>query len=90
MASRTSDADFHTTARGRSSVLPVPLAEGGFGLPNFSMWNHGKEMVGYVLGKKRARKFTKATTTATRPGALEQTDYRHRQARFSDWGRIGS
>jgi len=44
---------------------------------NFSMWINGKEMVGEVLEKNRAREIYNSYKRKKRdPGLLEQTDYK--------------
>ncbi len=54
--------------------FPVPK---GASVANFSMWINGKEMVGEVLEKKRAREIYDSYKQKRRdPGLLEQTDYR--------------
>ena len=55
-------------------TFPVPK---GASVANFSMWIAGKEMVGEVLEKKRAREIYDSYKQQRRdPGLLEQTDYR--------------
>jgi len=55
-------------------TFPVPQ---GASVSNFSMWINGKEMVGEVLEKKRARKIYESYKQTRRdPGLLEQTDYK--------------
>lgn len=55
-------------------TFPVPK---GASVANFSMWINGKEMVGEVLEKKRAREIYQSYKQTRRdPGLLEQTDYR--------------
>ncbi len=55
-------------------TFPVPK---GASVANFSMWINGKEMVGEVLEKKRAREiYNSYKVTRQDPGLLEQTDYR--------------
>jgi Ca-activated chloride channel family protein len=55
-------------------TFPVPK---GASLANFSMWIQGKEMVGEVLEKKRAREIYDSYKQKNRdPGLLEQTDFR--------------
>src|SRR5438132_3098878 len=55
-------------------TFPVPR---GASVANFSMWINGKEMVGEVLEKQRAREIYNAYKQQRRdPGLLEQTDYR--------------
>ena len=55
-------------------TFPVPR---GASVSNFSMWINGKEMIGEVLEKKRAREIYESYKQVRRdPGLLEQTDYR--------------
>jgi len=55
-------------------TFPVPK---GASVANFSMWIGGKEMVGEVLEKKRAREIYDSYKRVRRdPGLLEQTDYK--------------
>jgi Ca-activated chloride channel family protein len=55
-------------------TFPVPK---GASVANFSMWINGKEMVGEVLEKKRAREIYNSYKQQRRdPGLLEQVDYR--------------
>jgi len=55
-------------------TFPVPK---GASVSNFSMWIGGKEMVGEVLEKKRAREIYNSYKQQRRdPGLLEQTDYK--------------
>ena len=55
-------------------TFPVPK---GASVSNFSMWINGKEMVGEVLEKKRAREiYDSYKRTKRDPGLLEQTNYR--------------
>jgi len=54
--------------------FPVPK---GASVANFSMWINGKEMVGEVLEKKRAREIYESyKRTRVDPGLLEQVDYK--------------
>jgi len=68
---------FHNTEKRQVEALytfPVPKAAS---VANFSMWINGKEMVGEVLEKKRAREIYESYKQQRRdPGLLEQTDYR--------------
>jgi len=68
---------FHNTEKRQVEALytfPVPK---GASVANFSMWINGKEMVGEVLEKKRAREIYDSYKRQRRdPGLLEQTDYR--------------
>ncbi|MFP4580587.1 MAG: VIT and vWA domain-containing protein [Candidatus Sumerlaeia bacterium] len=55
-------------------TFPVPK---GASVSNFSMWINGKEMVGEVLEKERAREIYESyKQTREDPGLLEQTDYK--------------
>jgi Ca-activated chloride channel family protein len=55
-------------------TFPVPK---GASVSNFSMWINGKEMVGEVVEKKRAREIYNSYKQVRRdPGLLEQIDYR--------------
>ena len=68
---------FHNTEKRQVEALytfPVPR---GASVANFSMWINGKEMVGEVLEKQRAREIYNSYKQMRRdPGLLEQTDYR--------------
>lgn len=55
-------------------LFPVP---NGASVANFSMWIGGKEMVGEVLEKQRARQIYESYKQTRRdPGLLEQTDFK--------------
>src|SRR6188474_1953908 len=55
-------------------TFPVPK---GASVANFSMWINGKEMVGEVLEKKRAREIYESyKQTRKDPGLLEQVDFK--------------
>lgn len=55
-------------------VFPVPK---GASVANFSMWINGKEMIGEVLERKRARQIYNSYKRSKRdPGLLEQVDYK--------------
>lgn len=55
-------------------TFPVPK---GASVSNFSMWINGKEMIGEVLEKKRAREIYESyKQTRVDPGLLEQVDYK--------------
>lgn len=55
-------------------TFPVPK---GASVANFSMWINGKEMIGEVLEKKRAREIYNSYKVKKRdPGLLEQVDYK--------------
>src|ERR1041385_7985196 len=68
---------FHNTEKRQVEALytfPVPK---GASVANFSMWINGKEMVGEVLEKQRAREIYNAYKQVRRdPGLLEQTGSR--------------
>jgi Ca-activated chloride channel homolog len=68
---------FHNTEKRQVEALytfPVPK---GASVANFSMWINGKEMVGEVVEKQRAREIYNSYKQVRRdPGLLEQTDYR--------------
>ena len=55
-------------------TFPVPK---GASVANFSMWIDGKEMIGEVVEKERARKIYESYKQTRRdPGLLEQVDYK--------------
>src|SRR5205823_4993906 len=68
---------FHNTETRQVEALysfPVPK---GASVANFSMWINGKEMVGEVVEKKRAKEIYESYKQVRRdPGLLEQTNYR--------------
>jgi Ca-activated chloride channel family protein len=68
---------FHNTEKRQVEALytfPVPK---GASVANFSMWINGKEMVGEVLEKERARQIYNSYKRRRRdPGLLEQVDYK--------------
>jgi Ca-activated chloride channel homolog len=68
---------FHNTEKRQVEALytfPVPK---GASVANFSMWINGKEMVGEVVEKQRAREIYNSYRQVSRdPGLLEQKDYR--------------
>src|SRR5437016_6050241 len=68
---------FHNTEKRQVEALytfPVPK---GASVANFSMWINGKEMVGEILEKQRAREIYNSYKQVRRdPGLLEQNDYR--------------
>ncbi len=68
---------FHNTESRQVEALytfPVPK---GASVANFSMWINGKEMVGEVLEKKRAREIYESyKQTRKDPGLLEQVDFK--------------
>ncbi|KAF0246005.1 MAG: hypothetical protein FD180_1148, partial [Planctomycetota bacterium] len=61
-------------------VFPVPK---GASVSNFSMWINGKEMVGEVVEKERARQIYNSYKEVRRdPGLLEQNDFRSFEMRI--------
>lgn len=61
-------------------LFPVPK---GASVANFSMWIGGKEMIGEVLEKKRARQIYDSYKQVRRdPGLLEQVDYKNFEMRI--------
>jgi len=61
-------------------VFPVPK---GASVANFSMWIGGKEMIGEVVEKKRAREIYESYKRVRRdPGLLEQVDYKDFELRI--------
>ena len=66
----------NTEDRQVEALYTFPVPKGG-SVANFSMWINGKEMVGEVLEKKRAREIYESYKRTKRdPGLLEQTNYR--------------
>ncbi len=66
----------NTEDRQVEALYTFPVPRGG-SVANFSMWINGKEMVGEVLEKKRAREIYDSYKVRKRdPGLLEQVDYR--------------
>jgi Ca-activated chloride channel homolog len=74
---------FHNTEDRQVEALylfPVPK---GASVANFSMWIGGKEMVGEVVEKQRAREIYNSYKRARRdPGLLEQVDYKNFEMRI--------
>src|ERR1051326_1864357 len=68
---------FHNTeSRQVEALYTFPIPKGA-SVANFSMWINGKEMVGEVLEKKRARQIYQSYKQARRdPGLLEQADFK--------------
>jgi Ca-activated chloride channel family protein len=68
---------FHNNEKRQVEALyTFPVPRGG-SVANFSMWINGKEMVGEVVEKQRAREIYNSYKQMRRdPGLLEQTDYR--------------
>jgi len=68
---------FHNTEKRQVEALytfPVPKSAS---IANFSMWINGKEVIGEVLEKKRAREIYESYKKTRRdPGLLEQVDYK--------------
>lgn len=68
---------FHNTEKRQVEALytfPVPK---GASVANFSMWINGKEMIGEVVEKQRAREIYNSYKQVRQdPGLLEQKDYR--------------
>jgi len=61
-------------------LFPVPK---GASVANFSMWIGGKEMVGEVVEKQRAREIYNSYKQVRRdPGLLEQVDYKNFEMRI--------
>jgi Ca-activated chloride channel family protein len=61
-------------------TFPVPK---GASVSNFSMWINGKEMVGEVVEKKRAREIYESYKQTRRdPGLLEQVDFKSFEMRI--------
>jgi Ca-activated chloride channel family protein len=66
----------NTEARQVEALYTFPVPEGA-SVANFSMWIGGKEMVGEVVEKERAREIYNSYKRRRRdPGLLEQTDFR--------------
>ncbi len=74
---------FHNTENRQVEALytfPVPKHAS---VSNFSMWINGKEMIGEVLEKKRAREIYNSYKQKRRdPGLLEQVDYKRFEMRI--------
>ncbi len=74
---------FHNTEKRQVEALytfPVPKHAS---VSNFSMWINGKEMVGEVLEKERARQIYNSYKRRRKdPGLLEQVDYRRFEMRI--------
>ena len=68
---------FHNTeSRQVEALYTFPIPKGA-SVANFSMWINGKEMVGEVLEKKRAREIYQSYKQVRRdPGLLEQADFK--------------
>ncbi len=61
-------------------TFPIPKAAS---VSNFSMWINGKEMVGEVVEKQRAREIYNSYKAVRRdPGLLEQNDYKNFEMRI--------
>lgn len=74
---------FHNKERRQVEALyTFPVPKGG-SVANFSMWINGKEMVGEVLEKKRAREIYNGYKQLRQdPGLLEQNDFRSFEMRI--------
>ena len=74
---------FHNTEnRIVEALYTFPVPEGA-SVANFSMWIGGKEMVGEVVEKERARQiFESYKQTRRDPGLLEQVDYKRLEMRI--------
>ncbi len=74
---------FHNTEKRQVEALytfPVPK---NASVSNFSMWINGREMVGEVLEKERARQIYNSYKEKRRdPGLLEQVDYKRFEMRI--------
>jgi Ca-activated chloride channel homolog len=74
---------FHNTENRQVEALylfPVPK---GASVANFSMWIGGKEMIGEVVEKQRARQIYDSYKRVRRdPGLLEQVDYKNFEMRI--------
>jgi Ca-activated chloride channel homolog len=74
---------FHNTENRQVEALylfPVPK---GASVANFSMWIGGKEMIGEVVEKQRAREIYNSYKQVRRdPGLLEQVDYKNFEMRI--------
>lgn len=74
---------FHNTEDRQVEALylfPVPK---GASVANFSMWINGKEMIGEVVEKQRAREIYESYKRRRRdPGLLEQVDYKNFEMRI--------
>ena len=68
---------FHNTEQRQVEALyTFPVPKGG-SVANFSMWINGKEMVGEVVEKARAREIYESYKQTRRdPGLLEQVDFK--------------
>lgn len=77
VATTTVDQVFHNTeGRVLEALYTFPVPKGA-SVSNFSMWINGKEMIGEVVEKKRAREIYDSYKQQKRdPGLLEQVDYR--------------
>ena len=68
---------FHNTEKRQVEALYTFSVPKGASVANFSMWINGKEMVGEVLEKQRAREIYNSYKQMRRdPGLLEQSDFR--------------
>ncbi|MBI3268471.1 MAG: VWA domain-containing protein [Planctomycetes bacterium] len=68
---------FHNTEKRQVEALYVFPVPRGASVAEFSMWINGKEMVGEVVEKERARQiYNSYKQRRLDPGLLEQTDFR--------------
>ena len=66
----------NTEGRTVEALYMFPVPEGA-SVANFSMWINGKEMIGEVVEKERAREIYESYKRVNRdPGLLEQTDFK--------------
>jgi Ca-activated chloride channel family protein len=73
---RVTQVFFNTENRQVEALFTFPVPKGA-SVADFSMWINGKEMVGEVLEKKRARQIYNSYKRKRRdPGLLEQVDYK--------------
>lgn len=67
----------------QEAVYRFPVPEKG-SVSNFSLWINGKEVVGEVLEKQKARQiYDEITATRRDPGLIEQTNYKWFEMRVS-------
>lgn len=67
---------FNTESRQVEALYTFPVPKKA-SVSNFSMWINGKEMIGEVVEKERAREIYNSYKRVNRdPGLLEQTDYK--------------
>ncbi|MBL1216642.1 MAG: VWA domain-containing protein [Planctomycetes bacterium] len=72
---------FNTERRVVEALYTFPVPKGA-SVSNFSMWINGKEMIGEVAERERARKIYESYKETRRdPGLLEQVDYKRFEMR---------